>query len=477
MGKVATYEITPDPTLMEDIGATSFSVAEAIAELIANSLDARTGEDEPLEICVTVEDAEISVTDNGRGMSAAILAEAVRLGVKMDQIVGNTAPRKGMFGLGLKTAAASLGRVWELHTREDSRVSAAPEEHSVVFDLAEWRRRAGDTTFRWAIEVKSDTIDLSGPLGHRVHGTAVVIRGLRERNPMAGPVMQLLGRAYKPNLESGDRITVNGQAVTPPAFDYVAESRVEIDETLEDGHRIRGWVALDNKTHNDDYFGLNLYRHGQLIEPWNKAWFRAHLMTSRIIGEVHVDFVPTNYFKRGFETQSPEWKIASARMREVLKPLVRASGAMARNKNDPLRAAKAVEGLKAATGKAGSIDFGDDVMADGNPGANAPTDAAVEVGPDVIVLPGGLVRLVYVVTDLSSDLLPWDYVYDESAQELQAVLNSSSRLYEEVKDQKFLGMLALADCVTSFLVDRKSFSSKQAREIRNRWMYATMGKQ
>jgi hypothetical protein len=426
-----------------------------------------------LDIAVQITSDVISVTDDGRGMSAEVLAEAVRLGVKMDQILGNHVPRKGMFGLGLKTAAASLGRQWELHTREAISAGEEPTyEHSVEFDLTEWRRRSGDKSFKWSIEVRSDLADYSGPLSRRAHGTSVVIRKLRERNPMAGPVVQKLGQAFKPNLESGDHITVNGEPVAPPAFEYIPETMVEVDLVLEGGDRITGWVALDRKTHNDDYFGLNLYRQGQLIEPWNKAWFRAHLMTSRIIGEVHVDFVPTNYFKRGFETQSVQWKLASAAMREFLKPLVRASGDMARNKHDPLRTAKAVEGLKRATGKAGSIDLGSTPIESLPP----PADPPIEVGPDTLVLPGGTIRLVYEVADLSSDVLPWDYVYDESARELQAVLNSASRLYGEVKDQTFLGTLALADCVTAFLVDRQGFTSKHAREIRDRWIYVSMGK-
>jgi hypothetical protein len=43
MAKIEEFDISPDPTLMEDIGATSFSVADAIVELVANSVDARVG--------------------------------------------------------------------------------------------------------------------------------------------------------------------------------------------------------------------------------------------------------------------------------------------------------------------------------------------------------------------------------------------------------------------------------------------------
>jgi hypothetical protein len=466
-----TYDIAPDPTLMEDIGATSFTVAEAIAELVANSIDARPTPDSALAVDITVGPDNIEIVDNGTGMSAEILAEAVRLGVKMDQISGNVAPRKGMFGLGLKTAAASLGRHWEMRTRQ----LGADLEHSVVFDLSEWRRNSGNRAFKWSIDVVSRPPDLGGPLGSRTHGTAIVIRDLRERNPMAGPVLEKLGQAYKPNLLSGDEISVNRQPVAPPTYDYFEESRLEVDLPVEGNRRITGWVALDKRTHNDGAFGINLYRQGQLIEPWNKSWFRAHLMTSRIIGEVHLDFVQTNYFKRGFETQSVEWKLATATMRDFLKPLVRASGDMARGRKDPTRFAKALQGLERAAGKVAAVDFSDGKVGDEQSKEDAASGSPeVGVASDMLHLPTGSIRLVYEVGDLSSDLTPWDYVYDEDAAELQAVLNTSSKLYLEVQDQKFLGMLALADCVASFLSQEKGYSAGIARDIRDRWIYAAL---
>jgi hypothetical protein len=45
------------------------------------------------------------------------------------------------------------------------------------------------------------------------------------------------------------------------------------------------------------------------VESWNKDWFKVHLMTSRIIGEVHLDFVQANFHKQGFEKTTPEWKL------------------------------------------------------------------------------------------------------------------------------------------------------------------------
>jgi hypothetical protein len=472
------YKIHPDPSLMEDIGATSFTVAEAIVELVANSVDARL-EDQRLEVEVSVSPGEIRVVDNAKGMPQEILAEAVRLGVKMDQVTGNTKSRKGMFGLGMKTACASLGRYWEVVTRP----VGGSKEYVVAFDLAEWRQQAGNRSFEWEIAIE-ERPPSAGPLGDRSHGTAVIIRELHQKSPLEGPVLAKLGQAYKPHIEEGDRFLVNGNEAKPRVYDYVEESKVEIDVTFgpDDNYHVTGWVALDKQVHNDADYGFNLYREGQLVEAWNKDWFRPHLMTSRIMGEAHLNFVPVNFNKKGFQTQSVEWRLALKEMTEVLKPVVRASREMSRGQKDKGRFARATSGLQTAMGKAPLVGgFGEEESEQAPSAENdvqtteRDTGDSVEVEPNVLVIEGEKVRLTYIVDDFESDQTPWDYIYDENAQELQAVVNAQSRLFEKVKDEAFLGMLALADCVTSFLIRERAFEFVRAREIRDRWLYVSLG--
>jgi hypothetical protein len=474
------YDVTPDPTLMEDIGATSFTVPEAVVELVANSIDARMWQDQsdassglPLTVEILISPEEIRVADDAKGMSEDILAEAVRLGVKMDRIQKGPASRKGMFGLGLKTAAASLGSWWQIVTRP----AGGGVEYALEFDLDEWRRHVGDASFRWEVEIE-ERQPVGGPLGDRAHGTAIVIKRLRERNPLPGAVLERVGQAYKPHLEEGDRIFVNGDEAIAKTFEFLPDSRHDVDITTgENGeYRIHGWVALDIQTHNDTNFGFNLYREGQLLEPWNKDWFPVHLMTSRIIGEVHLDFVPPNFHKKGFETQSPQWKLASVEMREFLKPLVRASREASRGRKDAGRFTRAVEGLKVAMGKA--TEVGPLRTEEGEPVADEPAGEPSEIGieEEVIVLPdGSKVHLTYVVEEFQSDQTPWDYIYDAESEELAAVVNSASRLFLKVKDEGFLGMLALADSVSNFLIEHKGFGAVKAREVRDRWLYLSLG--
>jgi hypothetical protein len=472
---------------MEDIGAASFTVAEAIVELVANSMDAKV-EDSPIEIDILIDPKEIRVVDDARGMERDVLAQAIRLGVKMEHDNESPGGRKGMFGLGMKTACASLGQLWSVTTRPIE----GDKEYHVEFDLREWSGQAGDSEFEWSIEIEERDPDEDGVLGRRDHGTAIVVKELRDYNPLAGPVLEKLGRAYKGHLEGEDTIKVNGDKARPPEYDFIEGSKVEIDTTCgdDDEHRIYGWVALDKKTHNDDYFGLNLYRKGQLIEAWNKDWFKVHLMTSRIIGEIHLDFVPPNFYKRGFERQSDEWKLATKTMKEVLEPVVKASREASRGK-DKNKFRKAARGLQKAMGNtdAGpgepdeddSDDDEDSTTDDDDEGRDdggtddEEDEEDVQVDAKTIVVNGVDIQLSYEMAEIPDEQLPWDYIYDETTDELQAIVNTGSRLLAESNDHEILGTLALADCVASFLADEMKYDPADARQIRNRWLYRTIG--
>jgi hypothetical protein len=394
----------------------------------------------------------------------------------MDVLGGSSGRRKGKFGLGMKTASASLGRQWTVLTRP---VGSA-QEYEVSFDLEAYSRRRGEGHFDWGIDILERTRTSDASLGDRPHGTAIVIRKLRERDPMVGTVLTFLGRAYSPHIEAGDRFFVNGAEATPPVHDFVPDSLQNFELKLDDAGAkvIRGWVALDKQTHNGIDYGFNLYREDQLIETWNKDWFPAHLMTSRIMGEAHLDFAEVNFHKKGFETQDLDWKLATGMMKEYLKPVVRASREMSRGRNET-KYAKAVDGLNIAMGKAPAVGMlttdGDTaVPEDATSTSKVSTGGEVEVRANTLMLADGEVSLSCVLEDFSSDQTPWDYIYDRPTRALQAVLNGNSRLFQQVSDQKFLGMLAIADSVTRFLVEEQRFPAARAREIRDRWLYIAL---
>ena len=81
----------------------------------------------------------------------------------------------------------------------------------------------------------------------------------------------------------------------------------------------------------------------------------------------------------------------------------------------------------------------------------------------------------FIFEALDEEDLPWDYIFEPTGGgELQAVLNSDSKLFKVVKDERFLGMLALSDSVSDFLVTEKAVSLRDARAIRNKWLFAAL---
>lgn len=472
------HDITPDPSLLEDIGIGSFSTADAISELVANSVDARiitdeaSGTSESVHVTIRLDPDRIAIVDDARGMSEEELARALRLAAKRP---AETSPwgRKSEYGLGLKTACASLGRQWSIYTR--------PTEDGVEFrsdiDLRAWQARAGEKEPKWSVEIFGGKPDPKGPLGNSPHGTAIVISNLREADPLPGPVSRRLATAYKPHIERlGDSISVNDIPCIPEVQALIPDSRVEIDVDYE-GHRITGWVGLTLTTHNDESYGLNLYRKKQLIEAWNKDWFPAHLMTSRIVGDVELDFVRANFHKKGFAKNTKEWKDATAAMIAFLRPVVTASRAASRGRNDKTRWARATQALQTALGKATDGRVLDSLRPSGAPNdsATADEDDEVEVESNVLHLPDENIRLSSKLQDLSDEEVPWSYLFSEDEGELQAVVNPGSKVYAATTDPEFFVKMALADCVAQFLIKRRGWDPARAWVVRDRWLYAAVG--
>lgn len=477
---IKIYHIPPDQTLMEDIGATSFTLAEAIVELVANCIDARPsdkdGNPKNLNIEVSVSPDEVVILDDASGMTEDILVEAARLGAKMDKFLG-VRKRKGMYGLGLKTAAASIGRYWAVHTR----TAGSTEDCFLEFDLEKYGSGSN-----WEIEIERRQRTSTSILGNRESGTAIIINKLRSKTNMPAAVTRMLGDAYTPHILAGDHIFVNGYEAPPRSYDF--KTVVEFDEVIGDpknNWHVHGWVGLDSQTHNDGEYGFNLFRENQLIETWDKSWFKAHLMTSRIIGEAHMDFMPVNFNKQGFKTQSEEWNLTTEHMINFLRPVVKSSRDASRGKGDETKLQRAIQGMVRAMNGLSSLDSNDNSnpidgskVNDKDVYGNADNNK-LSITANSIILKGQEIIPTWIADDWDSEEVPWDYLDSpcgENKTEVQAVLNSASRLYKETTDTNILGLLALSECVTRYLVERCSIEPSEARVIRDKWIYAALSK-
>lgn len=477
---------TPDASLLEDIGVGNFTVAEAIAELVANSFDWRF-RDEKIQVEILVSNESISIQDNGTGMTPEVLENAVVLSRKTNSITGRTASRKGMFGLGLKTACANLGKKWSVTTK----VHETESINQISFDLSEWSKQSGNTSFDWTENMYELEATDESPFPPHGHGTLVSIEKTRDKSPSIGAIGAFLSRAYKGHLETGDVITINGERLSPPEFKILEGSRIRLDREIKDSDGqtivgadgkpwvITGWAGLDFKTHNDDLFGFNLYREGQLVKQWDKSFFKVHLMTSRLIGEINLDFVSSNFQKKGFDDDSLAWKSAVTTISEALQPLVKASRAMSQGKDDELRQEKALEGLRKATGNAPQIEDQSQKPTAMKSALERDPTASVDplvtdIKPSSIVVRGEAIALGFEITSADPDSFLWDYIYDESANELQAVINSESSIFVKAKDPQVISIIALADAVMKFLVIEKKIDFDFASSVRDKWIAATV---
>jgi hypothetical protein len=472
------FDMTPDSSLLEDIGKGAYTTPEALAELAANSFDAEI-QGLPMTIQIEVKSDEILFLDNGAGMSKEILKAAMKLAVKMDAIRASTGPRKGMFGLGMKTACASLGLVYTVSTKDlDS-----GEISQVKIDLISWRKNSGKENFRWTQEVVSlDKGDVP-ELDSIKSGTLITITSLKDRSPSIGAIADRLAHVYKPALLSGSSIILNGSPIPVLDFQVVEGTKVPLSHVLElsSGSKIElnGWAGLDSQTHNDGLYGINIYRAGQLISAWNKEWFRAHLMTSRVVGELYFEDLGTNFLKNKLEYGTEEWRAISVYMKEWLKPIVSGSQELNRGRNDALKQQRVVQGLQVAMGVANSLGDENIDSSTGEVSVDNQTsgrssggiewrDRTLRFGNEEITLASQFAHLG------NDDPLPWDYIFDQDVQELQTVINMDSPLYDSLKDGEFYATLAMADTVVDYLVQSKGYPYEKVKKLRDKWLEQTI---
>lgn len=486
MGK-RTVKNYPSPRLMTNIGATNQTVPESIGELVANCFDARVGDDR-VEVAVILGDDRISVVDNCRGMTGDILEKAVCIAEDMSRYIERGEDVKGFFGMGFKAACSALGAYYEIFTRP---VNEGTEYH-VAFDIEDYSRRDSGAD-AWDVVIEDKPVDGSGILAQVPHGSAFIISNLKDKKPMPGAIVQYLGAAFKGHLEAGDRIVViQGQAKTevkPVAYRYLPGTKVEIDTVCGPGnlYHITGWMALSDQTHNDGMYGFNIYRHKQLVLPWDKSWFAAHLMTSRIIGDVNLDFIESTFYKQGLQ-ESAAWKIVSRHMKEYLKTFVSSSRHLSRagNAKDAREVQKVAAALKEQYG-------GDAILPDDSLTVEIEYDSKVEsqginhtvksvVTGDSLRLDSGEVIHISIVNKTNGNDVnaPFDYIYQEGDDSndpsaLQVIIYEDHPLWKKRIDETVRQILAASDAIYRVLVERLGVEPSEATRLRNDWVAIRTG--
>lgn len=130
------------PTLIESTRAIGYTLETAIADIIDNSISASAS-------CTDifffpVGDSYIAILDDGRGMNAAELENAMRYGSQNPNDTRD-ADDLGRFGLGLKTASLSQCRILTVVSKQGSHVEARRWDIDHVIETHDWSLLILDT--------------------------------------------------------------------------------------------------------------------------------------------------------------------------------------------------------------------------------------------------------------------------------------------------------------------------------------------
>lgn len=471
----------PSPRLMETIGATNQSPQEAIGELVANCFDARNKE-EKLEISIDLRDNRIIVLDNGKGMTSEILEKAVCIAEDMSLHIERGDGAKGHFGMGFKTSCSTLGYFYEIYTRP---VGNNIEYHT-AFDIKEYSTRPSGSN-AWDVIIDDGKPSASSPLKNASHGTAFVISKLKIKDFPVSAVLEYIGNAFKGHIEQGDIIRVidetDSYQAKPKTYSFLKGTKVKIDETFgpKGKYHITGWVAIDSQTHNDGFYGFNIYRKGQLVLTHDKTWFRAHLMTSRIIGEVNMDFLDATFYKQGVQ-HSEDWEYVAIHMKEFLKGVVTASYDLSRkgNINKPAERKAIISQLdkdykienEGEESFIGCADNGPSEDTKPSTSINN-TVKSIVTEKSLVLEDGSEIQITFVEKEEDGhDVGPYDYIFDlmQEPQELQVLVYKNHPLWRKKIDGEVRKIIATSDAIYRALVVDLDVDSRKALKIRNEWV-------
>lgn len=471
----------PSPRLMETIGATNQTAQEAIGELVANCFDARYNE-EKLNITIDMRGDSIIVIDNGKGMTSEILEKAVCIAEDMSQYLERGEGTKGHFGMGFKTSCSTLGDYYEIFTRP---IGENVEYHT-AFDIKDYSTRPSGSD-AWDIAIEDGRPSMASPLKSAPYGTAFVIKQLKNKDLPVSAVLDYMGNAFKGHIESGDIITVieesGSHLAKPKTYSFIKGTKVIINEKFgpNNKYHITGWVAIDSQTHNDGFYGFNIYRRGQLVVPHDKTWFSAHLMTSRIIGEVNMDFLDATFYKQGVQ-HSEDWEFVRIHMKEYLKGVVAASRNISRGHNvDKPAERKAiinslVKEYKIENDGADtpSLENESNAVEESKPSLSINDTVKSIVSEKSLVLENGdEIHITFIEKEEDGrDVGPYDYIFDDfqDPQELQVLVFKNHPLWRKKIDNEVRKIVATSDAIYRTLVEQMSVDSRKALAIRNEWV-------
>ena len=291
-------DITPDKTLFPKLGSSGYSIPQALAELIDNSIDARV--ESWMEISINLYSDKITIADRWIWMNFDEIKNAVILAKSSKKW------KLWEFWLWMKTSCLSLWKTFKVISKK----IWENKEYKVIFDTEKWLKNDN-----WEIEV------FEREIWEDKHYTVIEISDLKSKTILTAE------KRLKDDIKVRFGHYLNDITIKLN-WDRIFQKVVELSQwTKEDINietpywKITWWVALMKDSSQKWLYGLHTYRNNRLIIPFNKVWFSAHPTVARIYWELHLDFVPVTHNKKSFEKESEEYKLVEKLLEVELKDI------------------------------------------------------------------------------------------------------------------------------------------------------------
>jgi hypothetical protein len=302
------------PRILTNLMQNFRNAAEAIFEIVDNSVDAADLEGRRLRIEIEWTPERIVVTDRGgRGMSLDGLRSFFRWGESGKAEIEGAL---GRFGQGGKAAMGYLARSFTITAK------AAGEAHGYRIGDRDYRDRAHGTK-----SYRAEQVALDVPLDEGY--VQIRLTNLNRRRIDAKALGGRIADVYGELIAAGRcTIVLNGQELAPLPLP-LEDPRTAIDLALPGGKAVTGWfgrlepdVAKKGRLRG----GLRLCVHGRLICDGEffghrGPWFKQSL--NQLIGVLELAAVPVNMNKTDFDRDSETWAVVQAHLHDQIAPLVR----------------------------------------------------------------------------------------------------------------------------------------------------------
>lgn len=373
------FDFTPDPRALIALTQNPMMPLDALCELIDNSIDSFSNSllhgvkiehpkiwiDIPKKAELDTDIGVVRIRDNGPGMSSQQAEKAIKAGYSGN----NSIDTLGLFGMGFNISTGKMGIVTRFTTarKEDSFCTRTKIDLEEITATRNYTIKAEQA--EKPVYFESGTlieINRWWPEGHPNHGFIYKLVGYGLKK-----IKEELGRRYATILREEEiEILVNNDPCV--AFEhcvwganrYVTHkkygkifAKYDVDTILTshrrcvkcraiipDGvtscpscgnteirtieERVKGWLGIQ-RFDDKNRFGIDLIRNGRAIRIGEKRAFFEFVdefqqtiidypidgIYGRIIGEIHLDFVPVDYLKQDFQRSSEEWQRAISYLR------------------------------------------------------------------------------------------------------------------------------------------------------------------